>query len=303
MSRVDGTFVVSITPFNDDGQLDEDGLRRHLRRMADAGIGVYLGGSGSGEGYSLDASEMRRVLEIGADELRGRVPVRAMGVEPRTAHEMVELGRVAADVGVDAMQVYSLDLGHGNAPTPGEVERYLCDVLDAVRVPVILSTHQSVGYFVPIELVDRLLARYESIVGINCSHNDLTYLSSLIDTVDGRADVHVGGPMHALSCLAAGGQGFLSSDANIAPKLCASLITAHDAGDAATVDAAYARLMRLHTALRGLGGIAATKAALALLGLPGGVVRPPRLPFAAERSSEIAALLDDLDLRSLEGIA
>src|SRR5947207_1394834 len=103
------TFVISITPFDDGGELDEDGLRGHLRRLRDSTIGVYLGGSGSGEGYTLTPAEMRRVLEIGVEELGGRAPVRAMGVEPRTARDMIALGQLAADVGVDAMQVYSLD--------------------------------------------------------------------------------------------------------------------------------------------------------------------------------------------------
>src|SRR4029079_3409237 len=102
----------------------------------DAGVGVYLGGSGSGEGYTLTAAELERVLTVGAEELRGRVPVRAMGVEPGSAHEMIELGRVAASAAVDALHVYSLDLGHGNAPTAAELEHYLCDVLEAVTLPV-----------------------------------------------------------------------------------------------------------------------------------------------------------------------
>src|SRR5918999_31463 len=107
--REASTFVVSLTPFTADEALDEDTLRVHLRRLRATGIGVYLGGSGSGEGYTLTADERQRVLEIGVEELGGRVPVRAMGVEPRSAHEMVELGGVAAAAGVDALQVYSLD--------------------------------------------------------------------------------------------------------------------------------------------------------------------------------------------------
>jgi len=41
-----------------DGGLDEAGLRAHLGRLGDAGIGVYLAGSGSGEGYTLDDGEV-----------------------------------------------------------------------------------------------------------------------------------------------------------------------------------------------------------------------------------------------------
>jgi 4-hydroxy-tetrahydrodipicolinate synthase len=107
--RAASTFVISITPFDDAGRLDEPGLRAHLRRLADAGIGVYLGGSGSGEGYTLTRAELRRVLEVGVDELSGRVPVRAMGVEPRTAGDMLDVAAVAPHAGGDARPRLSLD--------------------------------------------------------------------------------------------------------------------------------------------------------------------------------------------------
>jgi 4-hydroxy-tetrahydrodipicolinate synthase len=302
--REPSTFVVSLTPFTADEALDEDGLRAHLRRLGAGGVGVYLGGSGSGEGHTLGVDERRRVLEIGVDELRGRVPVRAMGVEPRSAHEMVELGRMAAEVGVDALQVYSIDQGHGNQPRPDELERYLTDVLEAVDLPVVLASHQAVGYHLPVELIDDLLDRYRAtIVGINCTNNDLTYLVRVLDVVAGRVDVHVGGPMHALSCLALGGQGYLSSEGNLAPRLCQSVIDAYARRDLAASHAAYARVMRLHTATRRLGGISATKAALTVLGLPGGSPRRPRLPVAASNATALAAVLEELDIWAVEGLA
>jgi 4-hydroxy-tetrahydrodipicolinate synthase len=286
------TYVVGITPFAADGSLDEAALRRHLRRLADAGTGVYLGGSGSGEGYTLDPSEARRVLEIGVEQLRGRVPVRAMGVEPRSAREMVAYGRVAAHVGVDALQVYTLDVGHGNRPRPDELRGYLSDVLDGVSLPVVLSSHFSVGYALPVDLVAELVHEHDAIIGVHCSHDDLTVLVALLDAVGDRVEVHVGGPMHALSCLALGGHGFLSSEGNVVPTLCAEIVETYGRGDFTKCQAAYARLMRLHAGFRRLGGIAAVKCALELLGLPGGTVRRPRLPLDDERRAEVAMLLE-----------
>jgi 4-hydroxy-tetrahydrodipicolinate synthase len=301
--RAPSTFVVSLTPFTAAGELDEDGLRGHLGRLGAGGIGVYLGGSGSGEGYTLTAAERRRVLEIGAEELGGRVPVRAMGVEPRSASEMIELARLATDAGVDALQVYSLDQGHGNQPRPDELERYLTDVLDAVDLPVVLASHQAVGYHLPPALIGALLDRYgDAVVGVNCTNNDLTYLVQVLDAVAGRVDVHVGGPMHALSCLALGGAGYLSSEGNLAPGLCHSVVDAYRRGDGTAAHDAYARVMRLHAATRRLGGISATKAALARLGLPGGSPRPPRLPVSESAAADLVAVFDALDLRPVEGV-
>src|SRR5262249_39344114 len=89
VARAASVFVVSITPFDAAGRVDEAGLRAHLQRMVAAGIGVYVGGGGSGEGFVLTSDERRRILEVASEELRGRVPFRSMGVETRSAAEMI----------------------------------------------------------------------------------------------------------------------------------------------------------------------------------------------------------------------
>ena len=290
--RRSSTFVISITPFRADGALDETAFRAHLRRMAAAGVGVYVGGGGSGEGYTLDERETASVVEIAVDELHDSTPVRAMGVEPRTAAEMIQYVRMADSAGAEACQVYSLDPGHGHRPTPGEVEAYFTEILAAVASPCVISTHQSVGYRLRIPLLAELVGRFDHIIGINCTHRDDAYLAQVIDAVGDRVDVHVGGPAQALTNLALGGQGYLTSEANLAPTLCATVTAAHDRNDMTGVFDAYATVLRLSDALYGAGGIRATKAVLRHLGLPGGFVRRPQLDIA---DSTLTTLLDTVD--------
>ena len=294
-------FVISITPFDAEGRLDEPGLRAHLDRMADAGVGVYLGGGGSGEGFTLTDDEARRVLEIGVDQIGGRVPVRAMGIEPRTAQQMIDYIGVAAEAGVDAAQIYSLDPGHGHRPTPAEIEAYLRAVLESTSLPCVVSSHQSVGYAVRPTLLAALADDHPHLVGVNCSHGDLGQLVALSDAVGGRLELHVGGPMQALSCLALGGQGYLTSEANLAPRLCTSVIERYTAGDLDATFSAFAEVVRLSGLLYGRGGIRATKAVLDRLGLPGGPVRPPQLTVSAEVVDEVVAHLDAAGISALEG--
>jgi 4-hydroxy-tetrahydrodipicolinate synthase len=176
-------------------------------------------------------------------------------------------------------------------------------VLDAVDLPVVIASHQAVGYYLPVELIGGLIERYgDAIAGINCTNNDLTYLVRVLDVVAGRVDVHVGGPMHALSCLALGGQGYLSSEGNLMPRLCQSVVDFYARGDLAASHAGYARVMRLHAANRRLGGISAAKAALVRLGRGGGSPRRPRLPVPEADAAELAALLEELDIDAVEGI-
>lgn len=267
--------------------------------MAAGGVGVYVGGGGSGEGYTLTEAETRRVVEIAVDELKGTAPVRAMGVEPRHADDMARYVRMAGELGVDACQVYSLDQGHGHRPTPDEVETYFVDVLSAVDVPCVLSTHQSVGYQVPVVTLARLIERFDHVVGINCSHQDVGYLARIVDTVGYRVTVHVGGPILGLLNLSLGGDGYLTSEANLAPQLCASVTDAFDRGDQATTFDSFGKVVRLFDILYGHGGIRATKAVLSRLGLPGGYPRKPQLPVTDEVASAVAEAVARLDLAEL----
>jgi 4-hydroxy-tetrahydrodipicolinate synthase len=295
--------VISITPFDAEGRLDEAALRAHLDRMAHAGVGVYLGGGGSGEGFTLSDDEARRVLEIGVDQIGGRVPVRAMGIEPRTATQMIDYLAVAAEAGVDAAQIYSLDPGHGHRPTPDEVETYLRQVLDATTLPCVVSSHQSVGYKVKPRLLATLAEEFPHLVGVNCSHADIGAVVALADAVGGRLSIHVGGPMQGLTALSLGAQGYLSSEANLAPHLCAAVIERYQQGDLPGTTAAFAAVVRLSGLLYGHGGIRATKAVLNRLGLPGGAVRLPQLPVSDAVVDQIVAHLDHAGIPAVEGWA
>ena len=294
-------FVISITPFTEDGRLDEDLFRGHMKRLAAGGIGVYVGGGGSGEGYTLSRDENERIFAIAVEELKGKVPCRAMGVEPRTAVQMLEFLHLAHEAGMEAAQLYSLDVGHGHAPTPGELDAYFSEVIANAPLPIVPSTHQSVGYRIPHELVVEL-AQDDNVLAVNCTHPDLTYLSAVIDGVSPKKDVHVGGPMQGLTALSFGGQGFLCSEGNLAPKLAVSVIDYYKAGNVAEMMDAFSKVVRLSGGLYGNGGIRVTKAVLNHYGLPGGYPRKPRLPVTDERLTRSLALVKSMNLPELEGV-
>lgn len=294
-------FTISITPFADDGMIDETKLRRHLSKLGDAGIGVYVGGGGSGEGYTLSPDETKRLLTIAVEELQGRVPIRAMGIEPRTAKQMIAFLDLAATVGLDAAQIYSLDVGHGHVPTPKELDAYFSEVLGNSDIPCVLSTHQSVGYVIPTPVIIALFDRHPQLIGLNISHQDPNYLRTLADALGDRIDICVGGPHQAPLALALGAHGFLSSEGNVAPRLCLSIIEAAKSGDNALFLARWGKLMRLFMALYGNGGIRVTKAVLEHFGLAGGVPRPPRLTAETESLNAALAVVEDIGLAEIEG--
>jgi 4-hydroxy-tetrahydrodipicolinate synthase len=298
---VKSTYVISLTPFAADQSLDDAALRAHLGRLREAGIGVYLAGSGSGEAYTLSEAETRRILEIGVEELSGHVPVRHMGVEPRTAKEMIRLTKVAEETGVDAMQIYSLDAGHGTVPTAHEMESYYDDVLGSVTIPAVISTHQSVGYNLPVPLIASLVDRY-NVVGVNCTTPDHGYLLRVIDAVGDRVEVHCGGPMQALATMALGGTGYLSSEGNIIPRLCVAVVTHWEAGDLAAAASAYSIVMHMLALASRFTHIAGAKTANDILGLPGGIPRRPRLLLTGADREAYATEMERLEIVRVEGL-
>ncbi|HET7415415.1 MAG TPA: dihydrodipicolinate synthase family protein [Arthrobacter sp.] len=292
------TFVISLTPFTHNGELDRESLQAHFERLRDSGIGVYVGGGGSGEAHALALDEIVEIAECAVATLKGHVPVRAMGREPRTSAAMVEWANRVCTTGVDALQIYSIDPGHGYRPTERELETYFRDILEAVDFPSVVSTHEYNGFLLPVSLIECLLQSYGQIIGINCTSSNIRYLSEIISVCHGRAEVHVGGPTHALTAMALGANGFLSSEANIAPELAGAIIENYVSGDIGALSSAYRKFMTLHHMNSQYGSITAVKASLSILKLPGGTTtRRPRLPLQPEQRAAVEEILADVGLQ------
>lgn len=296
-------YVISITPFDADGNLDEDGLAGHLDRLGDADVGVYVAGGASGEAFTFSDDENRRVLRIAAERLKGRVPVRAMGVEPRSARQAIELAALAAEAGLDAVQVYSLDQGHGLRPTDEELTYFYREVLANVDLPAVLSSHHLAGYVLPVDLIVRLLDEFPGIVGLNVSTPDINYLTRLMEAVGDRVEVLCGGIAQVPAHLMMGGHGYMSSQANLAPRLSQAVVDHFVAGDLPAMSAAFTTVLKLLAADSSYGNTRGLKEALRQLGLPGGHVRPPRRPLPDNLKADVARMLDDLQIRRHEGLA
>lgn len=294
MNKKLSVIVISITPFDEEGRLDEAAFRRQLGRLREAGVSVFVGSGGSGEGFTLSAEERERVLAIAVEELKGKVPVLAMGCEPRLIGEMVDFVRCAERAKVDGAQVFSLDMGHGVKPTVPEMDRYYSTVIESVSLPLYLSSHMFAGYFLPIELVESLVDRYPNVAGIMWAGTDITYLAQIVKRVGDRIEVYCAGPTNALSALGLGANGFMGGEGNFMPSLVASVIASWKAGDKDRLRDSFGKLMGLAAINNRFGGssMRGMKPLMNAFGLPGGTLRLPRMPIgAAELDEMVKAVL------------
>jgi 4-hydroxy-tetrahydrodipicolinate synthase len=238
---------------------------------------------------------VRRALAAALEAANGRVPVYYMGVEPRHAGELLEQARLAKECGVDGFHVYSLDMGHGQAPRLSEIEWHFRGLLEAIEIPCIVSSHYWEGYVLDTELMLSLACDYAHLKGFLVTSQDTLYTAAVLEALPAHVSVHVGGPMQALEAFAMGASGYLSTLSNFAPRLCQRVIDTYARGDYAAAHSAWWRLLRLKRRIYASGENPAplVKAALEALGRPGTGLRSPHQPASATARQAIEDALEE----------
>ena len=296
-------MCMSATPFDDAGELDEPALRRHLRRLADAGLGVYLGSGGAGEGHALSTDELDRLYRIGAEVCRGVTPVFANPPESRTADEMLRKMRLAVAAGVDCVQIYAMDAGHGMRPTEREQEIYYRTLLDEIDHPVAISVHGYQGYLTPIALLRRLALDYPQLQVINVMVRPFDYFVELKDNLPDGIDYYTIS-YELVQGLALGAVGCLTAEPNLAPDLCARIPACFDAGRIDEAGQANADLIRLGTLVNRWAPSTArwVKMGMRVLGLGNGVLRPPYVMPDEEQQEQMRIGLERIGITPESGV-
>src|SRR5487761_1209667 len=97
-----GCGTALVTPFRRDLSLDEEALRRLVRRQIQAGIDFLVPCGTTGESPTLTRAEHLRVIEIVVEEANGIVPVLGCAGGDNTS-ELFVLARELRQLGVDAI--------------------------------------------------------------------------------------------------------------------------------------------------------------------------------------------------------
>ena len=138
---------------------------------------------------------------------------------------------------------------------------------------------------------------------INNTSQNLGYLVRLLGAIGDKALVSVGMVTQLITTLALGGHGSLCFEPNIAPRLTMSVLAAYRSGDNALALDRFAHLLRLNEILSKYQNPRSLKAALRVLGLPGGFLRRPYLDLDEAAHEDIRATLERLRIKEIEGLA
>ncbi|MBB1248207.1 4-hydroxy-tetrahydrodipicolinate synthase [Rhizobium sp. G21] len=270
-----GSIPALLTPFAEDGGVDEASFAAHVEwQIAEGSAGLVPVGT-TGESPTLSHAEHKRVVELCVEIAKGRVPVIA-GAGSNNTTEAIELARHAEKAGADALLVVT---PYYNKPTQKGLIAHYSAIAEAVSLPIFIYNipGRSVIDMTP-ETMGHLAGAYDNIVGVKDATGKIERVSEQRISC-GKEFIQLSGEdATALGFNAHGGVGCISVTANVAPKLCAEFQAATLAGDYARALELQDRLMPLHKAIFMEPGVCGAKYALSKLGRMSRAVRSPLVP-------------------------
>ncbi|HEX7832025.1 MAG TPA: dihydrodipicolinate synthase family protein, partial [Thermoanaerobaculia bacterium] len=129
MSSFKGVGTALITPFREDGSLDEATFKKFVDWQITEGVNFLVPCGTTGENPTLTADEHRRVVELTVQTSNGRVPVLA-GAGSNATTRAVQLAQEAIDLGADGILTIT---PYYNKPTPDGLLRHFGAQAEAIE--------------------------------------------------------------------------------------------------------------------------------------------------------------------------
>ena len=287
MSQLSGILTALVTPFDEDGRIDTDNLRRIVDRSIDGGVDGVVACGSTGEFAAMTGAERRHVVETVVDQATGRVPVVAQTGATSTA-TAIALSRHAQDVGASVLMVVT---PYYEPLSLGETLGYLRTVAGAVDIPVMLyNLPGATGVNLDPETVGRLAREVENIRYIKDTSADMAQAGKLVHTYGDVIKTFVGWDSLMLAALVEGAAGVMAGTANVMPVELVSIYRAVCDGELDRARSEWAAIYPLMDALMSAPFIPAIKSALNALGFPAGIPRKPVHELDATTAATIASL-------------
>jgi 4-hydroxy-tetrahydrodipicolinate synthase len=279
-------LTAMITPMTGDGAVDYDGAARLAEYLVTEmrNDGLVISGT-TGESPTTSDAEKARLLRTVIDAVGDRATIVAGVGTNDTAHSC-ELAKQAEEAGAHGLLVVT---PYYNKPPQHGLVAHFTAVADATGLPVLVyDIPGRTGTAIAVETLVQLSA-HPRIVAVKDAKADFGASSVVMAATD--LAFYSGDDMLNLPWLSVGAVGFVSVHGHVVGDRLHEMIDAYVAGDVDTALAIHRELLPVYTGMTRMQGTVSTKAALAMLGLPGG---PVRLPLADATTSEAERLRTDL---------
>jgi 4-hydroxy-tetrahydrodipicolinate synthase len=299
--QVRGCGTALVTPFHQDGSIDNAALRNLVAWQVESGIDFLVPCGTTGETPTLSHDEWLQVIDTTIEVVAGRVPVVA-GATSNSTHDAVEKAKeVAARPGVDAILTAS---PYYNKPTQEGQYRHFKAIAEVVpQKPIIL-------YNVPgrtgANLEPATLARLTeipNIVGVKEASGNMTQIAEVLNSVPETFLVFSGDDAVTLPVISLGGVGIISVASNEIPHEMASMTRAALSGDWTTARTIHRKYLPLMQANFIESSPLPVKAVLAMMGRIEENYRLPLLPMRRDTRSKLQKIVMDVGLIAKPAVA
>jgi 4-hydroxy-tetrahydrodipicolinate synthase len=242
-ATLSGIFVPNIVPYDAQGTINEEELRRIIRWLGEKRVtGFYPNGS-MGEFIRLSFEERKRVVKIVSEEAGGR-PILAGAAEPNV-DLVLEMCRYCADLGCRAVSItgpYYYKL------TQESIEEYFRELAAKSPIDIVIYNIPAFANEISVPVLKRLALDCPRIIGTKDTSRDMPrYLQVLHQIKSQRPDFSVLIGWEELLCdaLFMGGDGGTLSSAGVVPEVIMRIYDAARSGDWETAKHGQFKLLDL----------------------------------------------------------
>ena len=292
MNSFRGVGTALITPFKDDGSLDENALGKFVDWQISEGVNFLVPCGTTGENPTLSAGEHARVVEITVKTANGRVPVLA-GAGSNATPRAVELALQAIDLGADGILTIT---PYYNKPTPDGLRRHFGAQAEAVEkkktgFPMIMyNVPGRTGLNMTADTTLRMAREIPNVIGVKEASGNLEQILIILRERAEGFLVLSGDDAWTLPLMAVGAEGVISVASNEVPRLMRQLVDTRDV-------AIHDRLLPLLLGNFIEANPGPAKTALKMMGvLASDFVRPPLAPLTENSQARMQSILKECKL-------
>lgn len=267
-----GTGVALVTPFNEDGSIDFDGLESLINYNIEGGVEYLVSLGTTGETATLTTQEKHKILDFTVRIVNKRVPVVA-GFGGSSTQAVVDDIKAYHFEGISA--ILSASPAY-NKPTQEGIYHHYVAVAGATDLPVILyNVPGRTASNMTAQTTIRLARDVKNIIGIKEASGSFAQVMEIIKHRPGDFLVISGDDLITLPLLSCGVDGVISVIANAFPKEFSSLVRDGLNNDPAKARVNQYALLELMDLIFREGNPGGIKAVLHQLGICGDQVRLP----------------------------
>jgi len=278
-------ITAMVTPFDKDGAIDWDGVAKLAQHLADHGHDAIAVNGTTGEAPTTKTSEKLEIIRVVKSTVGDRVKILTGAGDNETAYT-VEQAKRCAEVGADGLLIVT---PYYNKPPQAGIEAHFKAVASATDLPIMMyDIPGRAGVEIEQDTICRL-AEVKNIVALKDAKGNPASTSWVIQRTG--IPVYSGDDILNLPLLSIGAVGFVSVCGHTVGNELREMLDAWFSGNAARALEIHQKLLPVFTGTFRTQGAILTKAALNMLGLPGGYTR---LPLVDATEAQIAQLRKDL---------